>query len=129
MQTPTMNAAILLAYAYVPDGEVAGLLRGILNTADNSLDFLHECAFKLQTLHYLAYISHGRQRMITRTGQIAANQVRAALIQQHGQLADTALIWRLTAGCITELADWVAINKKNEWEQIERTATAVLMEK
>lgn len=117
-----MNAAILLAYAYVDDRSVVPVLQGILKHDSASLDFFQVCAFKLQAAHMLAYIAHGQQRIITRIGRAAAAQVKQALIQQHGPQSDMALIHTLADGCIKELADWVSVNTQASWAQMERTA-------
>lgn len=122
MQTPYMNAAILLAYAYVDDRSVVPVLQEIVKHDTSSLNFFQECAFKLQTLRYLAYISHGNQRIITAAGRKAAAQVRATMLEQHGPVSDMALIRTLSDGCVKELADWVSVNNQAQWMKIERVA-------
>jgi len=121
-QTPTMNAAVLLAYAYVDDRSVVPVLQEVLKHDTDTLAFFQECAFKLEQAQYLAYIIHGTQRIITRKGRDAARQIKSVMMQQHGELSDMELIHRLADGCIKELGEWAPVGTQAQWNQMERVA-------
>ena len=109
MDAPNACQAILLAYHIGHDRNVIDLLRGTITTADSAeLEFFQVAAFKLQSAHWLAYTSHGRQRIITRAGREMAQKVHAALIQRFGERPPRELIARLAPDCLKELDAWRA---------------------
>lgn len=109
MNAPYTCQAILLAHSIGHDGNVIELLRGTVTTADTpDLEFFKIAAFKLQTAHLLAYISHGQQRVITQKGRNTVPVIVAALQSRFGDLPVRELIARLAPDCLAELTAWRA---------------------
>jgi hypothetical protein len=130
LNAPATLAAILLAYNSGTDREIVPMLQDVFVSGDTpTLDFLQTAAHKLQAAGYLSYVRLGQQRVMTLRGKQAAAEIKMTMLKQHGQLSDMALIRTLAPQCINELIAWHAENVAPAWEQIERTATAALMEK
>lgn len=109
MNAPYTCQAILLAYHIVPDREVVDTLKSAITIADNDqLEFFQTAAFKLEQARWLAYISYGKQRVITASGRKQAERVHAALIERFGDLDPRELIARLAPDCLRELNAWLA---------------------
>jgi len=109
MNAPYTLQAILLAHSIGHDRNVVELLRGTVTTADTpDLEFFRIAAFKLQSAHLLAYISHGQQRVITRKGRETVPVIVAALQSRFGDLPVRELIARMAPDCLAELSAWRA---------------------
>lgn len=109
MNAPYTCQAILLAYHIAPDREVVDILKPAITIADNAqLEFFQTAAFKLEQARWLAYISYGKQRVITANGRSQAQRVQAALIERFGNLDPRELIARLAPDCLRELNAWLA---------------------
>lgn len=109
MNAPNACQAILLAYHISHDRNVVDILAPAITIADgNNLDFFQTAAFKLEQARLLAYISYGKQRVITANGRLQAQRVQAALIERFGNLDPRELIARLAPDCLRELNAWLA---------------------
>lgn len=109
MNAPNACQAILLAYYIGHDRNVVDLLAPTITTADDAqLQFFQTAAFKLEQAGWLAYISFGKQRVITRTGREMAERVHGTLITRFGDLPPRELIARLAPDCLREINAWLA---------------------